>query len=303
MAYFLALDAGGTSTRCCVADEARVLATASCGTVKLMSVGNQTATARLVELLKETAGKADVELLHVTRTCMGLAGISAAAVRGWAQVTLEQNVGGAIDLCGDEEIALEGAFRGGPGILVIAGTGSHIVGRCSDGTMVSAGGWGPVVGDEGSGSWIGLQAMRAAFRARDRGEPTALLVAAQEIWNLENLGQLIAKVNHRDRPDFSQLTESVVKCAAAGDVVALSVLERAGRELADQVVLVVKKMQAVSCTAGDTSQVAFTGSILSKVGPVQRSFEASLHRQIPAARLADAPVEPLEGALWKARRG
>ena len=69
---------------------------------------------------------------HIQRGLLVAAGISAGAVRGWAQVTLEHNVSGDVVLCGDEEIALEAAFRGGPGILVIAGTGSHIVGRCAD---------------------------------------------------------------------------------------------------------------------------------------------------------------------------
>ncbi len=302
MAYFLALDGGGTSTRCWVADEQRVLAGMSCGTVKLMTVGSQTATARLGTLLERTAAKAGVGLASITRTCMGLAGISAAAVRGWAQVTLEGKVGGEVVLCGDEEIALEAAFRGGPGILVIAGTGSHVVGRTSDGTLVSAGGWGPVVGDEGGGAWIGLQAMRAAFQAKDRGVATPLLSEAQKVWGLDSLGQLIAKVNHHARPDFSELAECVVRCAADGDEVATAVLERAGRELARQVALVISKMQAVGCELGDTSRVAFTGSVLGKVAVVQEAFEQNMRVMATGVQLATAPVEPLEGALWKAWR-
>ncbi len=303
MAYFLALDGGGTSTRCWVADESRVLAGMSCGTVKLMAVGNQTATARLTTLLETTAERAGVGLRSITRTCMGLAGISAGTVRGWAQITLERHVAGEIVLCGDEEIALEAAFRGGPGILVIAGTGSHIVGRCSDGTLVSAGGWGPVVGDEGGGYWIGMQAMRAAFQARDRGVATPLLEEAQKAWNLESLGQLVAKVNHHDRADFSELTETVVQCAARGDSVAISVLERAGKELAKQVALVISKMHVVRCAPEDAERVAFTGSVLGKVETVQRAFEQHMGVLAAKSRLATAPVEPLEGALWKAWQG
>lgn len=302
MGYFLALDGGGTSTRCWVADDARVLAGMSCGTVKLMAVGSKTATARLTQLVEKTAEKAGVGLKSITRTCMGLAGISAGAVRGWAQVTLEARVAGEIVLCGDEEIALEAAFRGGPGILVIAGTGSHIVGRCSDGTLVSAGGWGPVVGDEGSGAWIGQQAMRSAFQAKDRGWRTSLLEEAQRVWKLESLGQLIAKVNNHARADFSELTECVVECAQSGDAVATTVLDRAGRELAKQVALVVEKMHAVRCAPTDVSRVAFTGSVLGKVTAVQESFERNLAGMAAEARVARAAVEPLEGALWKAWR-
>lgn len=302
MAYFLALDGGGTSTRCWVADESRVLARMSTGTVKLMTVGTQAATERLTELLHATTEMAGVGLRNVQRTCMGLAGISADAVRGWAQNTLEGAVSGDVLLCGDEEIALEAAFRGGPGILVIAGTGSHVVGRCSDGTRVSAGGWGPLVGDEGGGSWIGLEAMRAGFAARDRGDRSGLLEAAQRVWKLDSLGQLIAKVNHRERPDFAELTEVVAECAEAGDGVAQGVLERAGHELAGQVLLVMEKMRAVGCGPGDASRVAFTGSVLSRVAPVLAAFRESLP-EAEGCEMAEQPIEPLEGALWKAWRG
>jgi glucosamine kinase len=165
VAYFLAIDAGGTKTVGVLADETRVLARAMCGSVKLMRVGEAEATARLLGLLRELSGVAGVELKEVSRSCVGMAGLSIPAVREWAEKTLGGVVGGELELCGDEEIALDAAFRGGAGILVIAGTGSNIVGRVAvdesgDEETVAkywVGGWGPVLGDEGSGYWIGVE--------------------------------------------------------------------------------------------------------------------------------------------------
>ena len=155
MSYFLAIDAGGTKTQCLLADETRVLARATTGTVKLMRIGEAEATAQLKAMLAEVAATAGVSLDQVTRTCFGLAGISGPAVRAWADKSIAELVGGELLLCGDEEIALDAAFAGGPGILVVAGTGSNAIGRSVTGEIFGAGGWGPVLGDEGSGTWIG----------------------------------------------------------------------------------------------------------------------------------------------------
>ena len=79
------------------------------------------------------------------------------------------------EVVGDEVIALDAAFQGGPGILQIAGTGSNTIGRAPDGSRESAGGWSSRLGDEGSGYWIGVHAVRRALHAYDREEPTAVL--------------------------------------------------------------------------------------------------------------------------------
>ena len=114
MSYFLAIDAGGTKTQCLLADESRVLARAITGSVKLMRVGEDEATTRLKTMLAEVANTAGVVLRQVTRTCFGLAGLSSPMVRTWAEKSIAELVGGELLLCGDEEIALDAAFAGGP---------------------------------------------------------------------------------------------------------------------------------------------------------------------------------------------
>jgi len=303
MAVFVAIDAGGTKTRCRFADETRVLGELAGETVKIMSVGEESATTTLQELVRGTAEVAGVRLDAVERTCLGIAGSVSESVRSWGANTLHALVSGEILLVGDEEIALDAAFHGGPGILVIAGTGSNVIGRCTNGTCVSAGGWGPLLGDEGSGQWIGLEALRAGLRAQDRNIDTCLLREIIAFWNLRDLGELIAKGNQRSRPDFASLTKVVVQCAERGDTLAVSVLERAGEELAAQVRLVMSKMRAAGCDPGDLAHVAFTGSVLGEISLVRRSMEAYLRGAMPDVEIAQRAVEPLDGALWRARRG
>jgi len=303
MAKFVAIDAGGTKTQCWVADETHVLASATGGTVKLMSVGEEVATKRLQELVRSAAIEAHVGPDEITRTCMGLAGIGADKVKQWAEKTLRGMVSGKVAVLGDEAIALEAAFKGGPGVFVIAGTGSNVIGRCSDGTRLSAGGWGPVIGDEGSGGWIGLEAVKAALRARDRGQPTDLLAEIQGFWGLQSLGELVAKTNHSKRTNFAELTTVVASGAQHGDPVALRVLERAGEELAEQASLVVRKMRAVRCQPRDISRLAYTGSVLGKISLVREAMTERLKELVPEMEVSPTEVNSLEGALWIARQG
>jgi glucosamine kinase len=327
MSTFLAIDGGGTKTQCLLADETRVLARATTGTVKLMRVSEEEATARLHAMLTEVADAAGVSLSQIARTCFGLAGLSSPAVRAWASRALCKSVSGELLLCGDEEIALDAAFSGGPGILVVAGTGSNAIGRTADGSLFGAGGWGPVLGDEGSGTWIGLEAIRAARRAHDRdplgnsnrAEPgddlgcvsTSLLREIERHWNLNSLGELVALGNRRadaNHPasDFASLAPVVAHCAEQGDTLAAEVLTRAGVELAELVALVFRKMTtAPTPTLAEPAAigVAFTGSVLTHIAPVRAAMTARLAGTLPAVCVRQSPVDPLEGALWRARRG
>jgi N-acetylglucosamine kinase-like BadF-type ATPase len=330
MSYFLAIDAGGTRTQCLLADESLVLARATTGTVKLMRIGEDEATARLQAMLREVAAAAGVSLEQIARTCFGLAGISSPAVRAWADKTFTSLVAGELLPCGDEEIALDAAFAGGPGILVVAGTGSNAIGRTDAGETFGAGGWGPVLGDEGSGTWIGLEAIRVALRAHDRErpcdsnraqpsiEPTSLLDEIERHWKLDSLGELVSYANQRAdsghlAPDFASLAPVVARLADAGDALAAKVLALAGVELAELVALVYSKMTstivgAPSITAssswvGSAISVAYTGGVLAQIEQVRAAMTARLAVLLPKACVRQSPVDPLDGALWRARQG
>ena len=299
MGLFLAIDAGGTKTTCLLADETRILGRVSTGSIKLMRVGEAEATARLRKMLSEVSVASGVNLREVTRTCIGLAGFTIAAVREWAVREIGAVVGGEILLSGDEEIALDGAFSGGPGILIIAGTGSNFVGRAADGTKYNAGGWGPALGDEGSGFWIGQEALRAGVWAKDRDVATILLDEIGAYWGTESLGEIVEKANERPGPDFAALAPLVAKCAEAGDELAQAVLARAGEELAEQVALVALKMSE----SGPQKEigVAYTGGVIEHIGPVRQSLIAALKRSTPQATLMEGAADSLKGALWRAR--
>jgi glucosamine kinase len=178
-------------------------------TVKIMSVGEESATATLQELVRGAAEVAGVRLDAVERTCLGIAGSVSESVRMWGVNTLRGLVSGEILLVGDEEIALDAAFHGGPGILVIAGTGSNVIGRCTNGTCFT-----PEVGDR---CWAmrvranGLGWRRCALDCERRTAASKPVCSARSsrFWNLRDLGELVSKGNQRARPDFASLTKVV----------------------------------------------------------------------------------------------
>ena len=299
MAYFVGLDSGGTKTECWLGDETCVLGKAKTTTVKLTRVSQEVATARLHELLAEVSQISGVPLSAVSRTCVGIAGYSIAEVREWAYRVVSEQVAGEVVVCGDEEIALDAAFRGGAGILLIGGTGSSVIGRCADGTRFKVGGWGPGIGDEGSGFWIGREAVRRAFHAFDRDVPTTLMEAIRAAWGVKDLGEIVAFANAQPGPDLSALTPTVVACAEAGDAVAAAILKDAGVELARQVAVVGNKMLEHR-EAG--VRVAYTGSVVEKIAAARDSMLTQIAMDCPGLTVVDGAINAMDGAMWRARQ-
>ncbi len=303
MPYFLAIDAGGTKTECVLANESLEIARIRTGSIKRMRVEAEVARASLETALRQLASTAGIGLDAITATCVGTSGISVPLVADWIRDTIGSLVGGALILCGDEEIALDAAFHGGRGVLVIAGTGSNVGGRARDGRLTHAGGWGPALADEGSGYWIGHQALRSVFQAINARRPTLLTERILEQWGLSDFHQLVAIANALPGPDLPALTPTVVACAFEGDAVALDVLRRAGEGLAVLALQVIEHLREMEGAAGfELPHIAFTGSVLQNVAFVRHAMMRALHQAHPALIILPEAIDPVEGALWQARR-
>jgi glucosamine kinase len=303
MSFFLALDAGGTKTDYVLADETRELARVRTGTIKRMRVDAATASQNLESALAQLSAQTGISMASITRTCIGTAGETVPLVRDWLQASFRARVGGALLILGDVEIALEAAFPGRAGVLAMAGTGSNVLGRTNGGLLITAGGWGPALADQGSGHRIGLESLRAIFLARDEQRQTLLLSAVMEFWELSSVDGLVEYANSQPAPDFSKLTGGVVRCAELGDEIALAVLRQQGEELAYLVRLVIRRLRLASNEPEWTPPIAFTGSILENVALVRDALIAAVQREFPCAQAPDKVVDPIEGALWRARTG
>ncbi len=303
MAYFLALDAGGTKTDLLLADGTRTLARVRTGTIKRLRTDAATATANLEGALRQLTTDSGVSMRAVERTCIGTAGETVPLVTDWLRRELAARVGGRLLLLGDVEIALDAAFPGEAGVLVLAGTGSNVAGRVRGGPVQTAGGWGPTLADQGSGYRIGHQALRALCQARDEGRVTTLEAEVLRFWRLPSFADLVEHANRSPLPDFSQLVPLVVGSAEAGDALASELLRQQGEELAGLVGLLLRRLRAAAYGDAFQPRLAFAGSIMERVAPVREALVRSVRQHFPEAEAMPGVVDPIEGALWRARTG
>jgi N-acetylglucosamine kinase-like BadF-type ATPase len=280
-------------------DGRRVLAHAESGSIKRLRVGAAVAEENLRALLKAVYAQAGVKGVHAA-SC-GVASASMPGIAEWIGAVFRDFHVERSEVVGDEVIALDAAFKGGPGILQIAGTGSNTIGRAPDGSRESAGGWSSRLGDEGSGYWIGLHAIRRALHAYDREEPTKVLERVGELWGTHSLDELVNRGDGTPGPDFAALAPAIHELAEAGDAVAVGVLKQAANDLAQFVLLVRAKLKRRHAITGEVP-VAWTGGVIEKMRLVREDFFAAMNAAAPQMPVGREAVVALDGALWRAER-
>jgi glucosamine kinase len=309
MSAVLGIDGGGTHTRASIVDGDRVLAFAESGSIKRLRVGAEAAEENLRAVLKAIYAQADVST--VSAASCGVASATMPGITEWITAVFNDFRVARSEVVGDHIIALDAAFRGCPGILQIAGTGTNTIGRASDGAFETAGGWSSRLGDEGSGYWIGLHAIRRALNAYDRDEPTQILKKVGEIWNTPTLDQLINVGDGTPAPDFAALAPAINSLAEAGDPVAIGVLRQAAVDLVANVLLVRSKLRRkhpVTRELPDSEvpvaevPVAWTGSVIDKMPIVREAFFSGLRAAAPAMPVETTETVALNGAIWRAQR-
>jgi N-acetylglucosamine kinase-like BadF-type ATPase len=264
-----------------------------------LRVGAEAAEENLRALLRDLYAQAGVTAVRAAS--VGVASASMPGTAEWITAVFQDFGVERFEVVGDEIIALDAAFRGGPGILQIAGTGSNTIGRAPDGSRESAGGWSSRLGDEGSGYWIGLHGLRRALHAYDRDEPTQILKRVGEIWGTPSLDGLVNLGDSTPGPDFAALAPAMNELAEAGDPVALGVLRQAAADLVEFVLLVRAKLRRKHGIAGEVP-AAWTGGIIEKMTLVREAFFAGLSAAAPEMPVGREAVVSLEGALWRAKR-
>ncbi len=304
MAYFLGIDGGGSKTTCVVGDEVSLLARVTTGPSNITRVGEARARESLHEAIRQACEAAGIDPRQVQRGCLGVAGVSNEETARAVRKMVAEIMPAEIEVVGDMQIALEAAFSKGPGVIVIAGTGSIAYGRDAQGKAARAGGWGFAVSDEGSAHWIGRSAVANLLRAIDQEEQeekvaagTPLFLELRAVWNFHSVDELVRSTN--SGADFAALFPAVLAAAYAGDAVAKRVLAQAAVELARLAGIVMHRLFG----SGDTSRVslAMVGGVFRHAKPVREAFQKEICMANLKAHLNPEVVEPVHGALQRAR--
>jgi glucosamine kinase len=297
MSFFLGIDGGGTKTRSIVADEKSQLGAGSSSSSKVQRVGEACARDALAAAVHEACVQAGISPQQIACTCAGITGSARPEIAGVMRDLMTGIVGGQVEIVGDIEIAFEDAFGGGPGVVVIAGTGSIAYGRNSKGEIARAGGWGYAISDEGSGHWIGVEAVREALRTHDLGQHSGLLDDLMAGIGARDFEDFIVRLNGSPAVDFAPLFPAVLAASDNGDPKASEILTHAGQELAGLAGIVIERL------FGEQSlSVATHGGVLASSTIVRKNFAQELKSRYHRAGLLDREVDPARGALERARR-
>jgi N-acetylglucosamine kinase-like BadF-type ATPase len=296
----LAIDAGGTKTDLLWAQaDGQVLAHIQ---GQGLNIATQPPTTWQL-ILEELFQSARVDRMSISITCAGVAGYTLPDRRERFDHLLQEMLPRArVVVLPDYAIALEGATGGSLGVLVIAGTGSIACGRDREGRLMRAGGWGYLLGDEGSGFWIGREALRAALAAKEGwGEPTLLTEMLAQALGTADAGEWLSALYRSQNPQslLAQLAPLVAEAAERGDIPATRILTDAAHLLAGLVIHV-----ATHLYLPEDFPVCTVGGVWKSGGMFLRRFREQLVTYLPAWRGEIKPplYSPVEGALLLAQR-
>jgi N-acetylglucosamine kinase-like BadF-type ATPase len=295
--YLLGIDGGATKTLAAVLDlESRSLHVGKAGPSNEDAVGPEAAVKALLHASDEALRAAGVGVHELAATIAAVAGTDTASVtrqlhaaRGESWIVVNDVVG-----------AWATATGGGPGVGAISGTGSNVFGADEDGHSWRTGGWGHLLGDEGSGYWLGSESIRAALRDRDASGPaTALSGAACEYFGAESV-EAVASLVYSKPLTKGEISAFAVECARVadgGDEVAVELFARGATLLGGQIAAVI-------------AQTGLEGSF--PIGLIGSTFKAGaiylepLNRRIkqtaPSAEISRVEMPPAGGSLLLAAR-
>ena len=292
MSFFLGVDGGGTRTRVALVDGAgREYARAE-GPPTLVDPANPNATIGVVtDLCREVASKGGADL-PVAGLWAGIAGAGTEPARGAVETALrEAGLSSRTSVGADAEATFHDAFPSGPGILLISGTGSIALARGADGSSVRVGGWGGHLGDEGSGYWIGMSALRALARAEDgRGVSTDLRDPVLKALGVVGPADLIKWVATARKAEVASLVPLICEVAEAGNEAATAVIEGAVHELVGHVRTLVRRLEPWPATP----EVALAGGLIEEDGPLRLRVIRAIEG-LPC-RLQDRALDGARGA-------
>jgi glucosamine kinase len=298
----IGIDGGGSKTHAMVADEHGQTIAETVGPASAVRPGEAEQSAEVIaEVVRDAL--ASCEMTHVTprALCVGVAGAGRETERQalW-QALVSRDLATELVIHSDFSIALDDAFGDGPGVLLIAGTGSVAFGRSPAGATARCGGWGPVAGDEGSGAWIGRRALSVVTAAADGREPeTALTGAVLTAAEVNETPDLIAWAANATPAKLASLAPVVLSVADSGDLRANAILTLAVEELVLHVRALARQLFGDERAA---LNVALSGGMLSRGTTLRKRLEHRLKSAVPGAQIRSEPVIAARGAVRAALR-
>ena len=289
------IDAGGTKTRAfAVTRDGRIVGRGAGGGANLLSSPDPRG-AIAAALQEALAGREAAAIV------LSSAGGDREADRERGREIVRTIVGPSVrvDVTHDAEAALYAGNPQGCGVVLISGTGSIAYGRTEEGVEARAGGWGHLMGDEGSGIWIGLEGLRAVAHASDgRGSPTRITDRLKDQLGIADIVDVLGQLYGRQHPApaITAAARAVALAAADSDAIAVNVIERGAHELARAATVVAHQL-----ALGD-GPVYLAGGAFETIPLLAFATRRELLGMLPRAVVEAIGEEPAMGAARLAAR-
>jgi len=295
----IGIDGGGTRTRAILKRGDEILSQTTAGTTRVGSVGVGESCERLLTIITDLCDQAELDTSEVDIVVTGLAGVWLDEEKQRSTHLLKtlartQNIPlSDVIITSDAEIAVEGAFGGNNGIVLIVGTGSIAIGKIGKDKFVRCGGWGIELDDEGSGAWIGREGLTAVVRALDgRGKPTMLTNMLADFNPLIDINnpRTIVKAYAERTFEYQMLTPTVMRCAELGDEVCMDIINRSSLHLVELLNALFPYFKSKQV------DVALLGGIVESKSLLGRMLESEI-RKDKRYRIVKPLGTPLDGAI------
>ncbi len=298
MNYIIGIDGGGTKTNCAIADSSGNILFACTGSASNFLIeGAQKTSKVLFSLALQCMKKLNADSKEAKIIVIGAAGAGRkinAEVLQKNFISLSKSRGTKfknVIVESDARIALEGAFGGKAGVILISGTGSIVLAKDSKENIYRAGGLGRIIGDEGSGYSIGKKGLQAFSKEIDgRGDPTLISKLIKDKFRISSTDELINKVYGSDF-NPANAAPLVIAAAERGDRTALSILDSEADELVQHVYAISKKMKR------NDFNISFTGGIIGNDNLFTSILKEKILKTFSLIKLTNPKCSPVEGAI------
>ncbi|ALB44324.1 MULTISPECIES: N-acetylglucosamine kinase [Clostridium] len=296
MKYIIGVDGGGTKTEAVAYDfQGNIIVTSVKGFANLLN-NREKALNNIVDSIREI-----IDVLKEDELVDLYLGIAGSEVGDNAKIikdTIKNELKTDCVLMNDAEIALKAMLRGNDGILTISGTGSIAFG-VKNNSSVRCGGWGNLLGDEGSGYKIAIDAIKRMIFEEENSLPKSeLTTRIMKRLGAKSIGEVVTFVYSSTKDEIASLAEIVSILGEEGNKIAEEILVNEGVDLAKTVINVYRKLKFESCS------IALVGGVIRKAKILRKSFEKYLRENIVIEDIVDDEISPTMGAYYinKAKR-
>jgi N-acetylglucosamine kinase-like BadF-type ATPase len=303
MNYLIGMDGGGTKTHCIITDgNGKLLHECSGGPSNFLMLGTETVSETLLQLITSCTEALNISFDDIDAVVIGTTGagrrndaeklehdfikFASFHAAGFKKFRVES----------DARIALEGAFSGKPGSILIAGTGSIMFGKDVNDNIIRVGGYGRFLGDEGSGYVLGKRGLVAVSKEFDgRGEQTLISKLVSEKFNIVSPELLITEI-YKNNFDIAAAAPLVIEAASEGDKIALRIVDEETDELVLHVSTMFKKINE------KILNLALIGGLITHKNIYSDTFRNKVSNYLPDVNIKEPDQSPALGAVLMAKK-